>query len=287
MKKRLFLLTAVAGLAYVTLTSNTTGPAVGSAGNVTGAKGTPTSCGSGSCHGTTAGPTVTITVDSLTTSTAVTHYVPGKLYTIKIHGAGSSNSWFGFEFASVSGTGTSQAQAGTASSFPANVGADVFSGLSLVEQHLALAATSAGVYDVSFQWTAPTVGVGNITLYCTLNSVNHDGNQNAADVSGNVSVVLGQEAAPTAVASVAENMSINAYPNPAINSLNLQFDNTQPGTYTLQVFNLNGKCVATDNVEVNGMNSIKNINTANWVPGMYQVVVAKDGINKVIPVVKQ
>jgi predicted lipoprotein with Yx(FWY)xxD motif len=285
MKKRILLFTATAGIIGLTLTSESIGPARSTAGNRTGAQGSITTCGGGgsSCHnGTGAATTVTITVDS--GSTAVTRYVPGMTYTVKIHGTNTSLLMhFGFEFASVSGTGTSQIQAGTASGFPTNVAADVTSGLTIVEHHAALAATSAGVYDVSFTWAAPTTGVGNITLYSTLNAVVGDDNvSDAADASNNTSLVLTQEAASTSVASVTSNITMSAFPNPVTNELHLAI--TEAGTYSVQAYDLSGRSVSNENITVNGAPA--SINTANWATGMYIVEVSKDGNSQFLHIVK-
>ncbi len=285
MKKRILLFTATAAIIGLTLTSESSGPARSVAGNRTGAKGSSTSCGttSAGCHnGTAAATAVTITVDS--GSTAVTRYVPGMTYIVKIHGTNTSSLMhFGFEFASVSGTGTSQIQAGTASGFPTNVAADVTSGLTIVEHHAALAATSAGVYDVSFTWAAPATGVGNITLYSTLNAVVGDDNvSDAADASNNTSLVLTQEAASTSVASVTSNITMSAFPNPVTNELHLAI--TEAGTYSVQAYDMSGRSVSNENITVNGAPA--SINTANWATGMYIVEVSKNGSSQFLHIVK-
>ena len=40
-------------------------------------------------------------------------------------------------------------------------------------------------------------------------------------------------------------------------------------------------------MEVSTINSVKTLNTSNWMPGMYQVVISKDGAYKVVSVAKQ
>ncbi len=283
MKKRILLFTAVASIIGITLTSESSGPARNIAGNRTGAKGSSTTCGGSGCHGGTSTATmVTITVDSGTT--AVTRYVPGHAYTVKIHGTNTnSNPKFGFEFASVSGSGTSQVQAGAASSLPTNVAIDAVSSLNIVEHHAALTAPTAGIYDVSFTWTAPTTGVGDITLYCTLNAVDGLGGPDAIDHSNNTSLVLTQEAAaPSAVATITNNIVVAAYPNPVTNTLHLEV--AEAGTYSVAAYDLSGRSVANENITING--SAASINTANWTPGMYFVEVTKDCNTKVLHVVK-
>ena len=291
MKKRIVLFTAIGGLLYLTLSSESSGPAL-FGNNRTGAKASLTTCGGGGCHGgTNAATTVTITVDSGTTTTPVTKYVAGQLYTIKIAGTNSnSNPKFGFEFASVSGTGASQVQAGTAvaSSLPAYVYSDALSGINIIEHGAALTATTAGVYNVSFQWTAPAAGTGNVTLYCTLNAVNGINGADAGDMSNNTSVVLSEETVPNSVSSISANTAIKAYPNPFSSQFKLQMNNADAGTYTVKVYDLGGRTLFNEAVEVNGGNVETNISTANWAPGFYGIqVINKNGAQRIIPVIKQ
>lgn len=281
MKKRILLFTAIAAFGYVSLTSYQSGPA-GSSQNRSGAKGSSNTCGASGCHGTAAGPTVTITVDSGST-TGITKYTLGKTYKIKIHGAGTTNPKFGFQFASVSGSGSSQVQAGTASTLPPNVASHSFSSLSFIEQTTALAGTSAGVYDVQFDWTAPSTPVGNITLYCTINAVDGGGGADAGDKSGNTSIVL--SASTLAVPTVAANFTAKAFPNPVSSNLNLEI--AEVGNYAVSVYDLNGRNVANEQISVAGASQVTSINAGNWATGMYQVVLTKEDTRQVISVIKQ
>ncbi len=282
MKKRILLFTAIAGFSYLTLMSNAGGPAIGSGGNRTGARASTANCGGGGCHGTGTSTVVTITVDSGTTTTTTTHYKPGHSYTIKIHGTNSSSlPKFGFEFAAVQGSGATQSQAGTFAPVTSPIFADSGpGGLTYIEHGSAISGTSAGVYDASFVWNAPTTNVGNVTLYCTLNAVNGNGLEDNADISGNTSVIL-TPIVTTSVTEFANALAITAYPNPTVNSLNLQMVNA--GAYSIHVFDLNGRTIANETVNGTGAS----LNTGNWAPGLYQVVVENGGSRQIIPVVKQ
>ncbi len=276
MKKRTLLFTAIAGMGFLLFSSYSRGPAFNNR-NCTGAKGSVTNCSA--CHGAGASTAVTITVDSGSSMTPTTRYKPGMQYTIKIHGTNSSSlPKFGFQFASVSGTGASQVQAGTFGGLTASLSDDVFSSLHFVEQNTTLAATSAGVYDATFTWTAPSTGVSNITMYCTLNAVDGTGSDNPADISGNTSVVL-TPITTTSVASVSNNNSFKAYPNPVVNTLNLLNENN--GTFSVKVFDLNGRLIVSE------QQNVTSINTSDWAQGLYQVVVSQNENVQVIPVVKQ
>ncbi len=292
MKKRILLTTLVAGFIYVAFTSESGGPAhagVTGGGNRTGAQASVTNCGGSvgvvSCHGTGTSTTVTITLDSGTT--AVTHYKPGITYTVKVHGTNTASlPKFGFEFAAVSGVGGAQVQAGTFPAPTAPIFADPLGGLTFIEHGSTLTGSPAGTYDASFQWTAPATNAGTITLYCTLNAVNGANGADAPDISGNDSLkVLSWAALETP--AIMENLSINAFPNPSTNNLNLQLSNAQPGTYTLHIFNMNGSVITNQNVEVSNAIQSAQINTSNWPGGLYNVVIEKDGNIKSLIVVKQ
>ena len=280
MKKRILLFTTILGMGYLILSGYASGPAFNGQ-NRTGARGSITTCNGTGCHGTGSSTIVGITVDSGTVAT--THYVPGHVYTIKIHGTNSSSlPKFGFEFASVSGTGASQVQAGAASGFTGTVTTHTLAPLTFVEHNIPIAAATAGVYDESFTWTAPPAAVGTITMYCTLNAVNGNNSADPNDISGNTSYTLTPISGTTSITEVANNMGVTAYPNPVMNTLNLQA--AHAGTYSVMAYNLNGCNVLTAQMSINGT---AGINTSNWPAGFYNIVVTQDNKIQVIPVVKQ
>ncbi len=286
MKKQILLLTAASAFAYITLSSNLGGaanPTTGGGGNRTGAKLSSTTCGGSGCHGT--GTTTTVAIAVMSGSTAVTQYVPGNTYTVTITGSNTSSlPKFGFQFAAVSGTGAAQVQAGTFSGLPTNVASHTYSLLNLIEQTSQLNGTS-GSYTTSFNWTAPSTAVGPITMYCTLNAVDGNGSENSADISGNTSTTLA--VSTTAVPSMSTKTTVKAYPNPAVNDINVQMDNAYAGNYTIQAFDMNGKIVTKQIVNVNGGSNTTTLNTSNWARGNYHIAIEKEGFRKVIPVVKQ
>jgi hypothetical protein len=286
MKKRILLFTVITGMGYLLFTSYASGPAANGQ-NRSGAKASTTNCGTvgSGCHGTGTSTVVSIEVDS-TGGVPTTHYKPGNVYTVKIHGTNSSSlPKFGFQYAVVSGTGASQVQAGTSSGFPTGVTTHSLSSLSFVEHTSARTATSAGVYDVSFTWTAPSSLVGNITMYCTLNAVNASTSADAADISGNTSVVLTPVVTPSSVSEVSSGFGITAFPNPVSNVLHLQTGNVQAGDYSLYVFDMSGRIISAEIITVNGTIQ-QSINTSAWAPGLYQVVIENAAQRQVIPVVK-
>lgn len=288
MKTKIVLFTALAGLCYIVGSSNASGPAAGSGGNCTGVNASATSCGGGGCHGGNSGTTTaTITVDSAG-GTHVTQYIPGMTYTVTVAGTNSvALPKFGFQFASVKGTSPAQTQAGTFTGLPAGVAQHTLSAINYVEHNAgALSGVTSGVYSKSFQWVAPAAGSGSVKMYLTINAVNGNGSAEAADVSSNINKTL-TEGHPTAISNITTDFTISAFPNPAINTLNVALSNATGGIYTILAYDLNGNCVASSSVTVSGSATSAAINTSGWATGLYNIVIAKDGNSKVIPVVKQ
>lgn len=270
MKKKALLFILVAGMGYVTLSSSSGGPG----GNLTGARGSSPSCGS--CHGGGSGaPTLNIRVDTAG-GVEVTKYTPGKTYTVTVTGSHPSLTKFGFQYTAVSGTGGAQINAGTLTALPSQTATHTASTLTILEH----TSTINGPLSKSFTWTAPATGVGNVTMYLTVNAVNGNGSDNG-DISGNMNKVLAQYPVVTEVANVNNDINITAFPNPATNTLNIQAANIF-GNYNVEAFDFTGRSVL--NTTVNG---IASINTSNWAPGVYNVVVTGETGHKAIQVVKQ
>jgi len=283
MKKKILLFTTLTFLGYILLTSESNGPAqVGY--NRTGSKGNPNTCGALGCHGTGTGPTVTITLDS--NGTAVTHYKDGLTYKVKIHGSGTTNPKYGFQFCAVTGAGTSQVSAGTLNS-TGTMNVIPVSGISIIEHSLPFTAVTAGTYDTSFTWKAPTTaGGGTITMYCTINAVNGNGTNDNGDVSGNTSITLA-EISNVGVNTVLNNIAITTYPNPVNNILNVEMSGAEAGAYNIHVYDLRGKNMFTQSATVNTTAYQTTINSSNWAAGMYLLQIEKDGVQRTVQIVKQ
>lgn len=282
MKKKFLLFSLSAITLGATLMSDSNGPANGGGGNKTGVNGSSTNCGGGGCHGgNSVNTTAAIRVDS-TGGVAVSKYVAGMTYTVTVTGSHTTLSKFGFQFATVSGTGTSQIQAGTyGATLPSQVAKHLLSSISFIEQ----SSTITGPLSKSFTWTAPASNVGDIKMYLTVNAVNGNGSEDAGDFSGNVNKTLTFYTPPTAVADVTGKISVNAFPNPVMNELNLQMGNAY-SNYSVQVYDITGRNIMNTEVAANATGTTT-INTSNWIQGMYKVVVSNNNGSEVLTVVKQ
>jgi hypothetical protein len=282
MKKQILLFTLSAGMIATVLMSNQGGAAAGAGGNRTGAKASTANCSGGGCHGaiSTATTTAAIRVDSAG-GVQVTKYVAGMTYTVTVTGTHTTLNSFGFQYAAVSGTGATQEQAGTFTALPASVVSHSLSSLNIIEQSSAI----SGPLSKSFSWTAPATGVGNVTMYLTVNAVDGSGGPNSADVGANVSKVLTQYTS-TSVPVVANNVTVSAFPNPVVGQLNVQVGDIT-GAYTVAVYDITGRSVATTSVAAGNVAATTSFNTTNWAPGAYMVVVESEGNRTVQQVVKQ
>ncbi len=201
MKKRVLLGTLVAAMVYVFASSYSSMP--GASGiDGTGAEG----AGGCSCHGgVTTGITIGLELDSA--GVAVTRYVGGQTYTIKITGTNTTTSnlpGFGFQVAAVLNAGagtTTAANAGTlaSSGLPTSCVNDLIGGgtINVVEHSSTIGAstgtgTTGSTYVESISWTAPTAGTGTIKLYGVVNAVNENGST-SGDHWNNKNVTITEE----------------------------------------------------------------------------------------------
>ena len=83
-----------------------------------------------------------------------------------------------------------------------------------------------------------------------------------------------------------EKSSINAYPNPFNDMLNIEIDAAENDNITINVYNVSGQIIYTANTGVSdGVNNIE-IATSNYGAGVYFINVVGNSINETIKVVK-
>jgi hypothetical protein len=284
MTKKILLLSLITGLAYVMLTSYSTGVGY----NCTGAKGSVTTCGGSgsSCHGSSTRTTAAIRVDS-TGNFWVGAYVPGMTYTVTVSGTNPYNlPVFGFQFTAVKGSGTAQTMAGTYAGFPVNVNANLFSGLLFVSHTQALNAPIPGTYQESFQWVAPPAGSGPVTMYLTLLAANGNNYQDTNDVSANIFTTL-YEHAPSIVAQPAILNSISLFPNPVTNILHVTTDVASTQAYCITACDINGSHTCSYTWQPGPLTPAA-IDMHEWKPGMYIIMITGgDQLQKQFTIVKQ
>lgn len=247
MKKKFLLFSAFAALSTLVLSSYSGGPAHGGAGNRTGSAGTTANCSTGGCHAanTTATMATIIVGEIATPTTPITSYVAGRTYAISVGGVNTSSalSKFGFQISSVRSSNTS-AQAGSWGVGSAtNIMAVTSGGLSIMEHMAVLNGLGSGIYGTTFQWTAPAAGAGAVKFFAMVNIVNAN-NSTSGDAPNSATLELPQ--ATTSVGNVAQTISLKAYPSPAVNTLQLEVNNTAARNFDIKVTDMAGRIVLQD-----------------------------------------
>ncbi len=295
MKKTFLLLPLFAGIAYFTLSSNAGGYAGNKSGSDTSMAGAQVGCGGSTCHGTSASTSTTVTVLLDSAGTYVTRYKAGKTYRIKIVGANTSTTEtlpkFGFQVSVVKASSYSTQAGNFSGTPPTSTNVVPYTGIS-VWGHTAAISNSVGtggigsVDSLSHFWVAPTTaGFGAVKIFVAMNMVDGNGLASTGDKWNTNSVTI-NEITTSGVPEIAHGVTVKAFPNPVTSGLNVELNNAVSGTYHVSLFDLNGKLMNTQAVEMNGNSTSVNINVSNYVSGIYQVVVEKDGVSTTTPVFK-
>lgn len=77
-----------------------------------------------------------------------------------------------------------------------------------------------------------------------------------------------------------DNVKLNTYPNPTTNSVNIDFIKEDNSTWNIEIMNINGQILTTQNVNSNG-NITETFDTENYANGMY-IISIKNQENKII-----
>jgi len=150
------------------------------------------------------------------------------------------------------------------------------------------ASSAPSSWEADFYWQAPddSIIVDTIGFWYILCAV--DGDSTSAH---DVTLVGPRDGVtfsnPLGVNNIFNTVSFSSYPNPVKEQLHVSMSNLQTGTYGVNIFDMSGKRIFTENLAVSSNNYKTQINTANWPNGIYQVQFTKDGGQHTIPVVKQ
>jgi hypothetical protein len=290
MKRSILLFTAVAGIFYLTLSSYEDGPAIpGGQGNRTGSSGGTPTCSGVGCHGaniTTTSISISLT-DKVSGKAGTGHYVGGRSYVVALAASNSTAVKYGFQASIVKAVNQ---QAGTLAPganqhlFTAGSGSTLVTGVEH-SQPINVAAGSGGLAVISFDWTAPPAGMGQLTLYAIVNATNGNSQADASDHATPVTFPLSEW--PASVSELSDDIKITAYPNPATSQFNLRFEGAERGQYTVKVIDLTGRQVYSEDIAVNGSQASTTIQSANWASGLYFAQVTKDGAQRMIAISKQ
>jgi hypothetical protein len=222
---------------------------IGFKSDINGKSGCSTS-GCGSCHGSLATGT-TMTLTGVPTS----GYTPGSTYTMLLTLSNSSMTGGGFDLKTSAGT------------LVAGAGSKIKS-TELV--HSARQAMVGGVTAWTFTWTAPTTGVGNITMNVAGNAVNSNGGDDSGDKWNVASFTFVQNIPSSLTNTINNKIQIN--PNPCTNQITITDANALKN---IQVLNLHGQNCNIP-VAMQGSNAVLHIE--NLSTGLYILSAIENGV---------
>ncbi|MCB0698170.1 MAG: T9SS type A sorting domain-containing protein, partial [Chitinophagaceae bacterium] len=280
------LISSILAFSALTFSSYMTGPANNSIGNVTGSPKANGTCAQAGCHsgGVFTAPSGTIELRKKSTGLngpLVTSYEAGEVYYVTLTGAATS-SHFGFQTVALKKSDSSEV--GTYGGFSANAHGYPSAIPTIAEHKVPVAKTALDMFETKFEWTAPSSGVGAITMYAIFTAVNNDGLSTGDVVGTTFSLNLVDK---TSVGQVSKEVVFKTYPNPVQDILTLDMNKAEEGYYDITVYSYTGAIVSQSKLYISPAKYTGTFNTSNWAPGNYFMQIHKDGSTRVMPIVKQ
>ncbi len=263
-QRTIYLLFAVA-LSTVIFTNYSGGAGANGAGDRTGS---PISTGNCStCHaGGSFAPV--IAAQLLKDGNAVTQYVPGAAYTLRvtINATGTPNG-YGFQAVALRGTDHLNAGAWNRDSLPAGFRVSTINNRQYAEHS---SKSTGNVMEI--KWLAPVAGSGSVRFYASGNAVNDNGSSSGdAAASLAMALMINEQTTSGAFDVALLPATINAYPNPVAEQLNLKIKMQESGRYQLSVFDLNGKELQRETVQLQNGENQEVLNVSQLAAGHYAV----------------
>lgn len=251
---------------FVALQSRSSGPGGTANLQVTGAPGSVGSegtCANTGCHN--AGSfSPNISIELLDGTDPVSVYQPGKAYTLRVSVAETDGSptGYGFQAASLDG---SDNQAGTWGTLGSGTQTTTLSSRDYLEH-----SSMADVGTFESEWIAPAAGTGDVTVYAAGIAANGNGGA-TGDGTAAISATIGEDPVNSTYDPNSEIASMDIFPNPVNETLNLQINSRITGDYTVRILDLMGKVVTTTAISLQNGEQINNIPVNHLSTGMYVV----------------
>lgn len=251
--------------------SNSSGRASFSGQGATTAPGDGTVCSS--CHnGGNYGASVNVRLKDKVSGETVTEYTPNETYDVEvIVGTTTAPGGYGFQVIALKDTDNS-----SVSTWANNVTPNTKFKTIGSRQYFEQANVLPDSIMVS-EWTAPAAGTGSVTFYAAGNAVNGTG------TSANDQAVTNEftfTESTTSTSSLTKmGIRMNTFPNPTIDVLNLSLEMNASKELTINIYNMEGKRMETQNVVTQrGVNQFR-FDVASYNSGLYFLEVA-DGTNQ-------
>lgn len=253
------------------------GAANGGLGNMTGSPGAG-NCGN--CHNggqDTTFSTIMIRKKGDTASNTIKYYTANSLYTITVRGKHSQYDMFGFQAVVLD---TNNNPVGNFINFDNySQGYPAIKSL-YAENNTRIPKDTNDWFEVNFDWRAPAISSGELTLYGIVNAVNNNG-QPSFDKTGKTMAIPMADSTPLTINLYSSISNVVIYPCPANDGLYLKF----PTTYNITAIHLEtngGKIISAaiiNSLNTNTANREYYINTAEVPNGCYLIRLRTDNYN--------
>jgi len=221
------------------------------------------------CHG---GGKATDVAGWISTDIPVVGYRPGKQYTVTVRGERASAIMIGFELTAET---ASRAKTGGFSTGGSNQMQLLSNGNALTHTSQGTSATG-GVKTWNAKWTAPVKGTGDVTFYAAVNAANGDGGTGGDVIYSTNLKVKEQDLSGTD--PLEYQPAIKLYPNPAVNTVNLEISGMDAEEYDFQIYTINGRAVLSKTISGSGQgNNPIEISVDKLANGTYLAMVAAKG----------
>lgn len=191
-------------------------------------------------------------------------YEPGYTYNVTATVSRTGNSLFGIGLEALT---TANANAGTLTSADYHTQIKTKTVSSVVRNnivHTLNGGTNANSMAFTFNWTAPSTNIGNVTMYYCGVAANSNGNENLDYVYNASQLITPMTGASTA--ELGEQQLLSVYPNPATDVLNITSDLSVSNPVMYKVFDLSGKQI--QELTVSGRREYQ-LNISSYAKGIY------------------
>ncbi len=263
MKLRTICLLAFLTASYLIFSSRSGGPATIQSIQATGSPLDNTSCANSGCHFGGAFRT-NITAVLLKGGDTVSQYIPGEEYVFQIN-INSINNPAAYGFQTVALMGEDNESGGLFQSGPDQTNFVTINNRLYVEH---AAPRNSNVIEVG--WLAPEAGSGDVSFYAAGNAVNLDGATSGDSPSIMPQPLVVSEGIASGIFKV-DRLSVNLslYPNPGSDWLNIEIVGADIGSYQIQLIDIAGKVVWSQQLNIIEQQFVKKINLSGFQLGLY------------------
>ncbi len=212
---------------------------------------------------------------------AVSAYRPGRVYTARVTltATGSNLQGYGFQMIGLRDSNNSDLD-GFGDVNPNNYKIASIPGGRTYAEHDNV--SSSNIFNV--KWTAPPTGTGSITLYAAGNGVNSNGST-SGDGSGFNSLKLSELSSATSTPEHPLPV-LRVFPNPVQSESMLDFQHFTPGNYQISAFDASGRMIWAQQQPISADAAPLSLPAGDWRPGLYFIVLEKEGWTTSVKVLK-